>query len=343
MNKVGKNFLCVLLMVTIVASMSLFAQGASEAQTGPKGVKPYEIAVIIKATDSDFWQYLLVGANNYGVEYPELVKVTTYGPPSEADIDKQVSILENVISTNPDAIVIASTSSDATVPAIEMAYDKGIKIITVDNRVNTNKVHSFLATDNTVGGALAADKMFEYLKKNNIATAGKKVAVVSAMAGVQVLTDRDIGFTKRIKELIPTIQLIDTKYVDNDIIKAMTVTEDLITTYGEDLIGIFGDNNHSADGVARSISEQKLSNKIMVTAYDSDPEEVSAIKSGVLKAIMVQDPYGMGYKGVDSAVRAIQGEKLPDYVDTGVVVVEAHNVNDPDAQGILDPFTMKKY
>lgn len=343
MNKVGKNVLCVLLMVTIVASMSLFAQGASEAKAGPKGVKPYEIAVIIKATDSDFWQYLLVGANNYGVEHPELVKVTTYGPPSEADIDKQVSILENVISTNPDAIVIASTSSDATVPAIEMAYDKGIKIITVDNRVNTKKVHSFLATDNTVGGSLAADKMFEYLKKNNIATAGKKVAVVSAMAGVQVLTYRDMGFTKRIKELIPTIQLIDTKYVDNDIIKAMTVTEDLITTYGKDLIGIFANNNHSADGVARSINEQKLSNKIMVTAYDSDPEEVSAIKSGVLKAIMVQDPYGMGYKGVDSAVRAIQGEKLPEYVDTGVVVVEAHNVNDPAAQGILDPFTMKKY
>lgn len=343
MKRVSKRFLCALLMVTIIASMSLFAQGATETKTGPKGVKPYEIAVIIKATDSDFWQYLLVGANNYAVEFPELVKVTTYGPPSEADIAKQVAILENVISTNPDAIVIASTSSDATVPAIEKAYDKGIKIITVDNRVNTKKVHSFLATDNAVGGALAADKMFEYLKKNNIATAGKKIAVVSAMAGVQVLTDRDIGFTKRIKEHIPTIQLIDTKYVDNDIIKAMTVTENLITTYGNDLIGIFGDNNHSADGVARSISEQKLGNKIMVTAYDSDPEEVASIKSGVLKAIMVQDPYGMGYKGVDSAVRAIQGEKLPDYVDTGVVAVEATNVNDPATQGILDPFTMKKY
>ena len=343
MKNVGKRFLCALLMISIIASMSLFAQGTQETKTGPKGVKPYDIAVIIKATDSDFWQYLLVGAQNYGFEHPDLVKITTYGPPSEADIDKQVAILENVISTNPDAIVIASTSSDATVPAIEMAYDKGIKIITVDNRVNTKKVHSFLATDNSVGGAMAADKMFEYLKKNNISTAGKKIAVVSAMAGVQVLTDRDIGFVTRIKQLIPGIQLIDTKYVDNDIIKAMSVTEDLITTYGKDLVGIFADNNHSADGVARSISEQKLGNKIIVTAYDSDPEEVAAIKSGVLKAIMVQDPYGMGYKGVDSAVRAIQGEKLPEYVDTGVVAVENHNVNNPEIQGILDPFTLKKY
>jgi ribose transport system substrate-binding protein len=330
-------------MVSCIASMGLFAQGAQESASGPKGVKPYDIAVIIKATDSDFWQYLLVGANNYGVEHPELVKITTYGPPSEADIDKQVSILENVISTNPDAIVIASTSSDATVPALEQAYDKGIKIITVDNKVNTSKVHSFLATDNAVGGSMAAEKMFFYLKKHNISTSGKKIGVVSAMAGVQVLTDRDNGFTKRIKELIPNIQLIETKYVDNDISKAMTVTEDLLTTYGSDLIGIFADNNHSADGVARSIAEQNLGDKIIITAYDSDPEEVAAIKSGALKAIMVQDPYGMGYKGVDSAVKAIGGEKLPAYVDTGVVAVEAFNVDDPATQGILDPFKMKKY
>jgi len=342
MKKLGKSALVAVLLLAIVVS-GLFAQGAQEAQTGPKGEKPYNIAVIIKATDSDFWQYLLVGANNYAVEHPDLVKVTTYGPPSEADIDQQVSILENVISTNPDGIVIASTSSDATVPALEMAYDKGIKIITVDNKVNTPKVHSFLATDNTYGGSLAAEKMVEYLKKNNIATAGKKVAVVSAMAGVQVLTDRDNGFISRIKQLIPGIELIPTRYVDNDIIKALSTTEDLITTYGNDLIGIFADNNHSADGVSRAIAEQGLNNKIMVTAYDSDPEEVAAIKSGALKAIMVQDPYGMGYKGVDSAVKAIEGATLPEYVDTGVVIVEQHNVNDPASQGILDPFTLKKY
>ena len=257
-----KKVLCAILLVTIVMS-GLFAQGAKEAD-GPKGVKPYEIAVIIKATDSDFWQYLLVGALNYQFENPDLVKVTTYGPPSESDIDQQIAILENVISTNPDGIVIASTSSDASVPALEQAYDKGIKIVTVDNRVNTDKVHTFLATDNTLGGSLAAEKMVEYLKKNNISTAGKKVAVVSAMAGVQVLTDRDNGFITRIKQLIPGIELIPTRYVDNDIIKALSITEDLITTYGKDLIGIFADNNHSADGVSRAITEQGLHDKVIV-------------------------------------------------------------------------------
>lgn len=330
----------IILTVMLLSSAVLFAAAQEEA-AGPKGEKPYEIAVIIKATDSDFWQYLLVGANNYAKEHPDLVKVTTYGPPSEADIAEQVAILENVVSTNPDGIVIASTSSDATIPALEDAYDRGIAVITVDNKVNTDKVHSFLATDNTVGGGMAAEKMVEYLKKAGRPLTGK-VGIVSAMAGVQVLTDRDNGFKNRLKELAPDIEILNTRYVDNDIVKALGVTEDLITTHGKDLIGIFGDNNHSADGVARAITEQGLKDQIVVTAYDSDPEEVAAVRAGVIKAIMVQDPYGMGYKGVDSAVKVIEGGTLPAYVDTGVTAVEQHNVDDPATKGLLDPFTLRK-
>ncbi|MDC7225920.1 MAG: ABC transporter substrate-binding protein [Spirochaetales bacterium] len=330
-----------LVAVLICMTAMVFAAGQQEA-AGPAGEKPYEIAVIIKATDSDFWQYLLVGALNYEVENPDLVNVTTYGPPSEADIAQQVTILEDVISTNPDGIVIASTSSDATVPALEMAYDKGIAIITVDNKVNTDKVHSFLATDNLVGGAMAAEKMVEYMKAEGIALKGK-VGIVSAMAGIQVLTDRDGGFTARLNELAPDVEVLEPRYIDNDIVKALSATEDLITTYGDELIGIFADNNHSADGAARAIGEQKLQNKIILTGYDSDPEEVAAIKAGVLRAIMVQDPYGMGYKGVDSAVKVIEGGSLPEFVNTGVVAVTKENVNDSDVQGVLDPYSMKKY
>jgi ABC-type sugar transport system substrate-binding protein len=93
--------------------------------------KPYNIALIIKATDSDFWQYVIIGGTNYGLDHPDQAKVSRYGPKSEADIDKQVAILEDVISRKPDAIVIASTSSDATVPALENAIDQGIVVVTI--------------------------------------------------------------------------------------------------------------------------------------------------------------------------------------------------------------------
>jgi ribose transport system substrate-binding protein len=340
-----KKLAGLLFAVSCFAPFGVFARGTAETadQKGGAVTKPYDIAVIIKATDSDFWQYLLVGAKNYGVEHPDLVKITTYGPPSEADIDKQVTILENVISTKPAAIVISSISSDATVPALVSAYNQGIKIITVDNKVKTDKIHSFLATNNVQGGNLAAQNMMDFMKKHGIDPKGKKIGVVSAMAGVQVLIDRDSGFLSQMKSLAPDADFVEIRYVDNDISKAMTVTEDMVTTYGKDLVGIFADNNHCSDGVSRCIGEQGLNDKVMVVGFDSDAEEINAIKAGSLKAICVQDPYTMGYKGVDFAVQAIEGKPIPKDVDTGIVVVTKSNIDNSDIKGKLDPFTLKKY
>lgn len=308
----------------------------AEEKTGP-----IEVATIIKATDSDYWQYVLLGSTNAMKDNPDQINVTTYGPPSEADIDKQVSILENVIAQKPDAIVIASTSSDATVPALEGAYAQGITIVTVDNKVNTDKVHSFLATDNLKGGGLAAERMVEEWESRGIDPSGKKVVVISAMAGVQVLTDRDTGFTEKMKELVPDIEFVETRYTDNDIVKALGAAEDLLTA-NDDLIGIFADNNHTGDGVARAIAERGAEESVMCIAYDSDPEEVSALEAGAIKALVLQDPYGMGYKGTMYALDHVNGKEIPEKVDTGATVVTKDNMNDPDIAKLLDPMLNKK-
>ena len=163
-------------------------------------------SVIIKATDSDFWQYLTIGSANFTNEHPN-VKITVYGRPSEADVDKQVAILENVIAKKPDGILIAATNSDATVPAIESATAAGIPVATVDNRVNTQKIAGHLATDNVKAGALGADKLVEAIKAIGKEPKGK-IRLISAYEGVEVLTKRDEGFTKRLAEVAPYLKIL---------------------------------------------------------------------------------------------------------------------------------------
>src|SRR6266478_6922893 len=140
-------------IVVLVGLTVCLPAGAAD---GAKHTKPYKIAVIIKATDSDFWQYVIIGAVNYGLDNPDKAKISWNGPKSEADIEKQVALLEDIISKKPDAIVIASTSSDSTVPALENAIDQGIAVVTIDNKVHSDKVPALLATNNKVGGALSA-------------------------------------------------------------------------------------------------------------------------------------------------------------------------------------------
>jgi len=324
----------IFLIIIMVVLFSITLVGYGQAQEGK-----YEVAVIIKATTSDFWQYVLIGAENAAKDNPA-IHVTTYGPPSEADMDKQLSILEDVISRKPDGIVISSTSSDATVPALEQAYDAGIKIVTIDNKVKTDKVHSFLATDNVEGGGKIAKELVDGLKAKGIPLKGK-VGFISAMAGVQVLIDRAKGFTDKLKELAPDLEIIGPRYVDNDVLKALSTAEDILTAHS-DVVGFFADNNSTGDGLARVIIERNLSDKIVAVAFDSDPEEIKALESGVLKALLLQDPYGMGYNGVMSVFDAIQGKTLPKYINTGSTVVTKENMKQPEILALLDPTLKKK-
>ncbi|MDR3497161.1 MAG: ABC transporter substrate-binding protein [Ancalomicrobiaceae bacterium] len=316
--------------------IGLCAATALVAITAPAVAKdPIEVAVIVKATNSEFWQAVLVGARNYAKEHPADVTVTTNGPPAEADIAKQVSILEDTVSRGPKGIVISSTSSEATVPAIERAMSKGIPVVTIDNRVKTDKVASFLATDNAAGGKLAAKQLAEQLKAMGKPLKGK-VALISSMAGVQVLIDRDSGFEAGLKEFAPDLVLLKPRYVNNDIFNAVNTAQDLVLS-NPDLVGVFADNNTTGSGVAKVLTETGKKDSIVAIAFDSDPQEVEALRSGALKALVVQDPYGMGYKGVDSIVRALAGEKLPAYVDTGANVVTKANMDEANYKNLLDP------
>ena len=269
------------------------------------------------------------------------MKISTFGPPSEADIEQQVSILEDVISGNPDAIVISSTSSDATIPAIERAMDSGIPVVTIDNRVNTDKVTSFIATDNIIAGGRAAEEMLKMLKERyGDDLSGKAISVVSSIAGVKVMEDRDSGFLNKMKEIAPEIEIIEPQYCDNDMTKAMSITEDLITA-NDNLVGLYGGNNITGSGISRVISQLGKEEDIVVIAFDSDPEEVKGLEAGSIDALVVQDPYGMGYQGVDFVYKTLMGETVDKEVETPVALVTRENFKDEAIQGLLDPYSRK--
>lgn len=297
---------------------------------------PYRVAVIVKATDSDYWQTLLLGAKAAEADSNGKLVVTTDGPPSEIDIEEQVSILENVIATNPDGIVIASTSTEATVPAVEEAMDMGIPVITVDNKLNTDKYTSFLATDHYAAASMVAEAMVKDWEEMGIDPNGKKVIVISSVAGTKVNTDRTEGFINKIKELVPGIEVLETQYADNDISKALSIAEDTIAA-NPDLIGIFGDNNHMGVGIARALEESGKYDEIVAYAFDADPDEIEAIKNGILRGIVVQDPFGMGYQGVMSVIDYIEGRPVEKDVVVDATLVTLENMNEPEIQKLLYP------
>lgn len=312
-----KITLVLVIMAMMVVPVFAGGQQDSAADSGKT-----EIALIIKATDSGFWQKVIEGGEAFDAENPD-VKVTIYGPASEADVEEAIGILENVVESRPDAIVIASNAGEGAVPAVDNALSMGIPVITVDTKIPTD-VTSHLATDNILGGKLAADAMVAYFDEYGIEKNGT-VAIVAAVAGVDTIIERDGGFIDQLKILAPDIKILDPRYVNNDIAKSLMTTEDLITTY-DDLIGIYADNNHTGDGVAKAIEQAELKDKIMVVAFDDDEDEIIALADGVIKTLIIQDQFNMGYSGCAYALKAINGETLPKFVDTGVKVTKKEDL-----------------
>ncbi|MEU7983581.1 ABC transporter substrate-binding protein [Streptosporangium canum] len=303
--------------------------GMAGAASGKK------IDVIIKASDSSFWQTMIAGAKQSGGDFG--LKVSTFGPTSETNIDQQVQLVENSISRGVDGLVIAPNSSSALNSAIERARKAGLKVITVDSRVTTAS-EGFIGTDNLKAGMQAGKRMCELLKAQN-KTSGS-VMIESSVAGIQSLVDRDSGFKQGLANNCPQVKVSLQRYNNNDINTAASQVNDALTANRE-LAGVFADNNTSGVGAARAIQDNNVTATVPVVAFDSDPQENAALAAGTIDALVVQNPYFFGYQGVLAAGMAAAGRVPPRDIDPGAVVADKRNMNDPDVKLLLNPPTMK--
>jgi ribose transport system substrate-binding protein len=115
----------------------------------------------------------------------------------------------------------------------------------------------------------------------------------------------------------------------------MAVTEDILTAQ-KNLSGIFAANEAGAIGVAQALKSKNMVGKVKVVGFDAAENEIEELKSGVINALIVQDPYKMGYLGVKSAVDAKNGKTIEKKIDTGVYIITKENLNSPEIQKLLN-------
>ena len=157
--------------------------------------------------------------------------------------------------------------------------------------------------------------MVEELNAAGIPLEGK-VAIVAAVAGVSTIIERDGGFIDRMAELAPNIEVLEPVYVNNEIELALTEAENIITREGDDLIGIYAGQQPYWRWRWSCIKQAGLQDSVIVVAFDDDQEELDFLAEGVIKALIIQDPYNMGYSGCAYAVQAVLGEEVPAFIDT---------------------------
>ncbi len=286
------------------------------------------ILVSPKGLSHSFWVTVKKGAEDAGKAFG--VDVIWKGPAVETDIAGQIAILEDYINKKVDAIVLAACDTKALIPVVEKAHRAGIKVITIDSGLDSDVPLSFIATDNVAAAEKAADALASLIHQTG------KVACIPFVPGAGTSIMRENGFKQGLKKY-PNIQLVAVQYSQSDVATAMNVMEDILTAH-PDLDGVFAANEAGTIGVVQAlVARNKSGGKVKVVGFDAAKNEIDALKSGDVQALIVQNPYKMGYKGVEMAVAALHGKTIPKRIDTGVYVVTKDNFNTPEIQKLLGP------
>nr|WP_183199675.1 ABC transporter substrate-binding protein [Aureimonas pseudogalii] len=307
------------------------AAGSFAFPSLPAMAQTTTIPIIVKDTTSFYWQIVLAGARQAGKDLN--VQVPELGAQAETDINGQISILENAVAGSPAAVVIAPTERSALgAPITEAA--KSVPIIGIDSSAESDAFTSFLTTDNVQGGRIAADGLAAAIKAKTGKEEGE-VALITNAPNAGSLEERKKGFVEQLAKY-PGLKLVADRYADGQAATGLNITTDLLTA-NPNLVGIFASNLIMAQGAGQAIAENGAKDKVALIGFDSDDRLVGFLKDGVISALVVQDPYRMGYDGIKTALAASKKETVAKNVDTGANLITTANMTEARSQELLNP------
>jgi ribose transport system substrate-binding protein len=308
----------------IVAGLAFGAPAM--AQTKPT------ISVIVKDTTSVYWQTVLAGARKAGQDLG--VDVTELGAQSEADVADQIGILAKAVASNPAAIVIAPAQFAALGKPIDEAAKK-VKIIGIDAAADTKALTSFVATDEMQAGRIAADALANAITKTYADTEGD-VAIITASPRSASPDQSAIGFKEQVANKYRALNVLPEKVADAQAATGLSIMKDLVDA-DRDLRGVFVSNVIMAEGASQVVYNKSSGDRINYVVFGSDDKLVKSLQDGTIAALVVQDPFRMGYDGVKTALAASKGEKVPATLDTGANIITKANLSSARSQELLNP------
>jgi ribose transport system substrate-binding protein len=257
------------------------------------------------------------------------------GPLKEDDREAQIAVVENFVTRGVSGIVLAPLDDKALRPAVSNAVRSDIPVVIIDSDLQGDEHVSFVATDNYKGGQMAGREMARLLNGKG------RVVVLRYQEGSASTTNREKGFLDEIARH-PGIRVVSAnQYGGATTESAYRASENLLAPLKKggrlDLDGIFCPNESTTFGMLRALQDSKLAGTVRFIGFDSSEKLVQALEAGQIDALVLQDPFKMGYLGVRTLVDHLNGKKVPRRVDTGVTLVTRKNMSSPEIQQLLKP------
>lgn len=303
------------------------------ALAGCAGGRKKRVAVIPKATSHLFWVSVQAGALAAGKRFG--LEILWNGAPTETDYSRQIQILDSMVAQRVDGIAIAATERNSLVGPIDRAIAAGIPVTVFDSGIDSDNYTSFIATDNYGAGKMGGHKLAELL-------GGKgKVAVIMHAPGSLSTMEREKGFRDVIAAEFPRIKIVAEQFGMSDRARARAAAENILAAQ-PDLNGFFASTEPSSAGIALALKAREMSGKVKFVAFDSSDSMLDDLRGGTIHAIVVQDPFKLGFEAVHSIQVKLTGGTPQKKVDLPARVITKEDLEKPEIKELLHP-DVKKY
>lgn len=315
-------FLALLILITGCSETP--TPTGNESETADPGSSKPRIALIMKSLANEFFSNMAKGAKAHQAEHAAEYDLIVNGIKDERDLSRQVALVEEMVASGVQAIVIAPADSKALVPALRRAKQAGIVIVNIDNRLDAdvlkqeNVTIPFVGPDNLAG----AKKVGQYLASQ--LTAGRdKVAILEGIRTSFNAQQRLAGFEEAMKEA--GIEVVSRQSAEWEMSIANTIATSILSEH-PDVTAILAANDSMALGAIAAVKTAGRSGKVKIVGFDNISAIQTAIQEG--RVLATADQYGgqLAAFGIDVALKELNGETTGETVETPVDLITAETL-----------------
>ncbi|MCB1499085.1 MAG: ABC transporter substrate-binding protein [Bauldia sp.] len=237
---------------------------------------------------------------------------------AQGDANTQIQQIQSMIDADVDAILLIAGSSTAPARVIEAACAKGIAVINFDSLVDTDQVTAKINTDSNKWGDTAAKWLIEQL-------GGKgKILVLNGPAGVSVSEDRRAGANEALAAN-PGIEILAETNTAYNVAPAQEAVTSLLFAHPE-IDGVLSLGGALSAGAILAMDKQ---GRPMVPITGENARQFLELwKDKGLTSWATMQPNWLGALAAYAAVKALQGEDVPAFIEVPLPIIDNSNIDE---------------
>lgn len=276
--------------------------------TEAEAQKPVRVALVMKSLANEFFINMAEGATAHQAEHADTYELIVNGIKNESDMAQQVSLVEQMMATRVDVIVIAPADSKGLLPVAKRAVDQGIVVINIDNKFDSDILADmatqipFVGPDNREGARLVGGELAKHLQP------GDEVAIIGGIPGAFNAQMRQAGYEDAMRDA--GIEVVSIQSADWEQAKAANIATAILSENPQ-LDAILATNDSMALGAVAAVRQSGREQDVLVVGFDNISAANDLVKSGQMLATADQFGSKLAVFGIEYALQILETGTIP--------------------------------